>query len=164
MLSLPSIMQHTFYFRWHQTYREHQISTRTHDQGSGIHEEAQRRHNTKISKSGDILKILKLRTMTTYINEYYWHKRAQCSRFHQNVLPEDGPVKPKHVARNRIYFNDILRTFWRHCSEFNMSLASSKIKSVLHYRRKRKHEWYFNATGCWSIILSIYKIMNPLQT
>jgi hypothetical protein len=26
--------------------------------------------------------------------------RAQCSRFHQNVLPEDGPVGPKHVASN----------------------------------------------------------------
>jgi hypothetical protein len=28
------------------------------------------------------------------------------------VLPEDGPVMPKYVARNRIYiFNYILRTF-----------------------------------------------------
>jgi hypothetical protein len=34
--------------------------------------------------------------------------RAQYSRFHQNVLPEDGPVRPKHVARHGIY---ILMTF-----------------------------------------------------
>jgi hypothetical protein len=26
---------------------------------------------------------------------------------HQNVLSEDGPVGPKHVASDRIYFNDI---------------------------------------------------------
>jgi hypothetical protein len=35
--------------------------------------------------------------------------RAQCSMFHQSVLLEDGPVGPKHVASNRIYFSDILR-------------------------------------------------------
>jgi hypothetical protein len=58
-----------------------------------------------------IFKILKLRTMTTYIKEYYWQKRALCSRFHQNVLSEDGPVGPQHVARNRIYSNGILVTF-----------------------------------------------------
>jgi hypothetical protein len=33
--------------------------------------------------------------------------RAQCSKLHQNVLPEDGSLGPKYVARNRIYFNDI---------------------------------------------------------
>jgi hypothetical protein len=26
-------------------------------------------------------------------------------------LPEDGPVWPKHVAGNRMYFHDILKTF-----------------------------------------------------
>jgi hypothetical protein len=34
-------------------------------------------------------------------------KRAQRSRIHQNVLPEDDPVWPKRVTGNRIYFNDI---------------------------------------------------------
>jgi hypothetical protein len=27
------------------------------------------------------------------------------------VLPEDGPVRPKHVATHRIDFTDILGTF-----------------------------------------------------
>jgi hypothetical protein len=55
--------------------------------------------------------MLKLMTMMTCISEYYRHKRARCSRFHQNVLPEDAPVWSKHAARNRKNFNDILRTF-----------------------------------------------------
>jgi hypothetical protein len=50
------------------------------------------------------------------------------------VLPEDGPVRSKHVARHRIHFNNILTE----------SLVSSEIKIMLHYRRKEKHEWYFN--------------------
>jgi hypothetical protein len=66
---------------------------------------------------------------------------GQCCRFRQNVLPEDGPVWPKYVARNRIYCKDILRTFIWHFSELNLNLVLSKIKSVLHYRRKREHKW-----------------------
>jgi hypothetical protein len=53
-------------------------------------------------KRTDILKMQKLRLMMTYINKYHWHKWAQCISFHQNVLPEDGSVKPKYVARHRI--------------------------------------------------------------
>jgi hypothetical protein len=87
------------------------LEYKEHTTMGAAHTKVHRRCSTKISKRTDILKILKLRTMTMYINEYYWHKRAQCSRFHENVLPWDGPVWPKHVARNRIYFNDILRTF-----------------------------------------------------
>jgi hypothetical protein len=35
--------------------------------------------------------------------------RAQCSGFHKNVLPEDVPVRQKHVARQYIYiFKNIL--------------------------------------------------------
>jgi hypothetical protein len=45
--------------------------------------------------------------MTTYKTSTI-DMQAQCSRFHQNVLPEGGPVRPKHVARNKMYFNDIL--------------------------------------------------------
>jgi hypothetical protein len=46
---------------------------------------------------------------TMYINEYYWQKQAQCSSFHQNVLPKDGPVRLKHVAWQRMYiYIDIL--------------------------------------------------------
>jgi hypothetical protein len=75
-------------------------------QGSGTH-----KRGTEKPQYEDILKIPKLRIMMTYIKEYYWHKRAQCSRFHQNMSPEDWPVRLKHVARHRIYFNDILRTF-----------------------------------------------------
>jgi hypothetical protein len=68
----------------------------------------------------DFLKVSKLRMTTTYMNEYYQHKRAQCSRFHQNVLPEDGPVRLKHVASHRVYFNNILRTFNWHFSELDV--------------------------------------------
>jgi hypothetical protein len=67
----------------------------------------------KIGKA-DIRKTSKLRIMTEYINEYYWHKRAHCSTFHQNVLPEDGPVRSKHVVRHKIYCTifGVLDQFW----------------------------------------------------
>jgi hypothetical protein len=61
-------------------------------------------------KGTEIFKIPKLRIMT-YINECCWQKLTQCCRFHQNALPEDGPVRSKHVARHRIYFGNILRRF-----------------------------------------------------
>jgi hypothetical protein len=89
------------------------------------------------SKGADILTLIRLRTMPTRINQYHWHKQGQCSRFYQNVLPEDGPVWPKHVAKKIMYFNDILRTFQWHFSDLNVILVSSKTKSVLHYRWKR---------------------------
>jgi hypothetical protein len=55
-----------------------------------------------------------------------------------NVLPEDGPVWPKHVANNRMYFNDILSTFCRYFSELYVILVTFKIKIVLHYTGKRE--------------------------
>jgi hypothetical protein len=76
-------------------YKEH--TTRGEARTKGHRDATMRRY-----KKAGVLKILDLRIMTTYINEYYLHKRAQCSRFHQNVLPEDGSVGPKHVVRNRI--------------------------------------------------------------
>jgi hypothetical protein len=44
------------------------------------------------------------RVLLTYRSDVQWVLSI-------NVLPEDGPMWPKHVANNRMYFNDILRTF-----------------------------------------------------
>jgi hypothetical protein len=91
-------------------YQEHQNSTRYTQPGKLHTQRGTEKPQHEERKRSDFLRILKLRIMATYINEY-WHKQIQCSRFHQNVLPEDGPVRLKYVARHRIYFKDILRTF-----------------------------------------------------
>jgi hypothetical protein len=82
----------------------------THNQGKQHTQRSTEKLQYEDRKRTDILKIPKLRIMMKYINKYHSHKQAQCSRFHQNVLLEDGRVKPKLVAGHRIYFNDILRT------------------------------------------------------
>jgi hypothetical protein len=62
----------------------------THNQGSGTempqYEDKKSTHS-EIENSDDMHQ----RVLLT--------KQVQCSRFHQSVLPEDGPVWPKHVAK-----------------------------------------------------------------
>jgi hypothetical protein len=97
-------------FSFNGVYLVHQISTRYTWPGELHTERGTDKQQYEDRKRTDILKTPQLRIMTTYINEYYWRKWERCSRFHQNVLPEDGPGRPKHVARHNIYIyiNDIL--------------------------------------------------------
>jgi hypothetical protein len=61
-----------------------------------------------VRKRADILKLLNSyvhkRVILTYVSAVQWVLSI-------NVLPEDDPVWPKHVANNRMYFNDISTTF-----------------------------------------------------
>jgi hypothetical protein len=131
-VSFPSIMQHNLFYmtkNLHSTHKEHQINTRYTRPAEWHTHRSKGTLQYEDRKRTDIPKTPKLRTMIMYINEYYWKKWAECSRFHQIVLPKDGPMRPKHVARQE-HFN------W-HFSELSVSLVSYKIKGVLHYRQKR---------------------------
>jgi hypothetical protein len=61
-------------------------------------------------------------SITQGTQNYYWQS-VQCSGFINNVLPEDGPLWPKHVAhkhRMYTYFNDIFKHFNKHCNELSV--------------------------------------------
>jgi hypothetical protein len=86
--------------------KEHQISTRNTQPGERHTQRGTKEPQYENRKRTDILQILKSRTMTT-TSTSTTDMREQCSRFYQNMLPEDGPVRLKNIAVTEC----ILRTF-----------------------------------------------------